>query len=249
MQLSKVAARVAVTVALSLLDHAQRERKTPATFDRDVKSVIAALCAAGATHQSKECKVHGLGIWYYAAMSREVITSVVQSIEQMSFQDLPLWLAQQLGTFQDSFLGPLSSSPFSAQCDMVAQGYHYDAFQDVSTVLGVYSRVEIESSGGIRTRYKRVFEFLAAWLECARTGNVNCPEEPPYFNIFGRMPDALRTMMKEPQYFEAVGACVYISAVQCSDSRMFCSGIMTAEGQSQVKSMSAPPPGPNGGRQ
>jgi len=213
--LSPMGVRISCTEALSLLNVAEEEKRTPTTFKAAVKVIRDG--ATSARSAAGQVDSEGVMRHYRDMLADFEVSDLITRITPLGLERLPKYLMVQLETLEKALLPSVKMprAKFDASHDITTCGYQDEQIRDISAVLELYNRDECESAGGLRMRYKLVCQFLAAWLQMARSNDLL--GVPP--------PELLKTLRKDELCCELMAVLAYVAGVQCSGQRMFSSGL------------------------
>tara|TARA_B110000046_G_C12743201_1_gene293504 strand:+ start:42 stop:548 length:507 start_codon:yes stop_codon:yes gene_type:complete len=115
----------------------------------------------------------------------------------------------------DELIGGLSSGSvkFDGVDDMRKAGYSPTDLPELSSVIRVYADLDREANGGVRTRYRRVFEHLAAWIYLGEQ-----------LGFLGQKAECFVEKYAEAGIDQAIAIAAYVAAVQCKNPKMFSEG-------------------------
>ena len=83
--------------------------------------------------------------------------------------------------------------------------------RDIVTVLSCINKLDGESAGAVRSRYKRTFDHIAAWLHAGMTCGFIGPDSA---ELTGASHETLAVL---------VAGAAFCSSIQCSSQYMFSS--------------------------
>ena len=115
----------------------------------------------------------------------------------------------QKGLLKLEAAAPSDAFKFDLTMEMRRSGLDPESITGISKVLQIMQALDEEASGGVRTRYKHIFEHQAAWLHAAKQQST-----------FGR-----RSAQLQENVESLIGFAIYCASVQCASSYMFSSGL------------------------
>lgn len=225
------ACHISVSMALDILDRAERDRKQrgktngkQADVDEFCNVLSAALGDCGREPSA-------LSSWHRAPLSKSIVLKLLRAIGSIEEQ-------RKLfnGTVEmqiDEFLTHLEHCIFRHyQQDtmpsfdvtaelraLVARHQIEERHNDLNIVLENLDSLDRHSSGGVRTRYKKIFEHQAAWLLAVSD------------NGYIGASSGLDRTLSDPERMQLiadVSTALYCASVQCGSSAMFSSGLLNS---------------------
>ena len=222
-----VACHVSVSMALDIIERAEHDREQRGKthgHQADVNAFREVLRAA-----LGDCgrEPSALSTWHRAPLSNSMVLKVVRAIgiaeeqsklyngslemlidEFLTHLEYCMFRHHQRDTMP-SFDATVEMRPLVAKEQIEAR--------DLCVVLENFNSLDKHSSGGVRMRYKKIFEHQAAWLMAVSEGT--------YLGASRSLDDKLSDRERIELYTN-VSTALYCASVQCGSAAMFSSGLL-----------------------
>ena len=113
--------------------------------------------------------------------------------------------------------GKFMCCKFDGTADMKKADYPPEDLQDLSSVIKVFAELDHEADGGVRTRYRRIFEHLAAWIYMGEQ-----------LGFIGQKAQSFAEHYAQVGVDQPIGIAAYVAAVQCKNRDLFSESFFTA---------------------
>jgi len=215
------------SLALALIVEAEHERKT-ASID---SSVVATFKAGLQCHDAAAAR-EKLSNWRRKPLMDKAVLACVRDLGKGSFARVTtevysLPLERQISLFLTTFLksttleGRVPFGNFDGEQEIKASGYQHE-IATMGPFLKILSDLNLKSQGSIRIRYKRVFEFIAAWLFTGSEKGFVGSSVFARANMSAGLDESKATEIRAD-----VAIAVHCASVQCGSDVLFSDGLFS----------------------